>query len=154
MPFHRIAPGECDIRGWLVVADDGRRVGRVHDVIVDSVTLRLRLIEILLDLHLSEDEANRAVVVPIACARASAHRKQINVRGASTSDIVHAPRSETVRLSPEAEAAVRKFFLGPRPDAIRDRDDIAADVSEEERFWGLRRNGREREPYLRALELH
>lgn len=32
---YRIAPGEVDIRGWLVVAEDGHRVGRVRDLIID-----------------------------------------------------------------------------------------------------------------------
>lgn len=37
LPSVQIASGEPDIRGWLILADDDFRVGRVHDVIVDVV---------------------------------------------------------------------------------------------------------------------
>lgn len=154
MPSHCIAPGECDIRGWLVLADDGRRVGRVRDVIVDFLTLRLRHIEIMLDPELAEDDQDRAVIVPIVCAHVSAHRRQINLRGVTSAEIVRAPRYGSALLAPRGEAALRKFFLDSQmDDAHAEPHEIAGDASEEAEFWGVRRGGREREPYLRAIDL-
>ena len=36
---HRIAPGQLDIRRWIAFTEDGQRVGRVVDLIVDMQSL-------------------------------------------------------------------------------------------------------------------
>lgn len=46
---HRIASGDPDVRGWEVVGSDGRTLGRVHDLLVDTGSQRVRYLDVELD---------------------------------------------------------------------------------------------------------
>lgn len=155
LPRHGIAPGEHDIRGWIVFTEDGQRVGRVCDLIVDVLSLRMRHIEVELDPRLTHPDASRRVVVPIVCARAAAHRKHVNLRGVTSRDIVHAPRYGSSPISREAEAVLECFFVRPRfGSPVPNGAEVDVDAWREQRFWGVRRSGREHEPYLQVTESH
>lgn len=56
---YRIAEGEPDIRTWEVRGVDGRRIGDVHDLLVDINALRTRYLEVALDPDL-RDQAEAA----------------------------------------------------------------------------------------------
>jgi PRC-barrel domain len=49
---HRIASGDPDVRGWEVVGSDGRTVGRIHDLLVDTGSQRVRYLDVELDREL------------------------------------------------------------------------------------------------------
>lgn len=68
-----IADGYPDPRGWDVLAADGTKVGKVHDLIVDTNAMRTRYLDISLDhdtLHLDDD---RDILVPVGQARLDDH---------------------------------------------------------------------------------
>jgi hypothetical protein len=46
---HRITSGDPDVRGWEVMGSDGRRLGRVHDLLVDTGSQRVRYLDMELD---------------------------------------------------------------------------------------------------------
>lgn len=50
---HRIASGDPDVRGWAVVGSDGRKVGRIHDLLVDTGSKRVRYLDVELDRDLA-----------------------------------------------------------------------------------------------------
>lgn len=56
---HRIASGDPDVRGWEVVASDGRRLGRVHDLLVDTGSQRVRYLDVELDRDLASGPSLR-----------------------------------------------------------------------------------------------
>lgn len=149
---HCIVPGEDDIRGWLVLTDDGQRVGRVHDVIVDIVTLHVRHVELALDPHFTGAQPMCRAVVPIACARVSAQRKHVNIRGLTSGELACAPRYGARPIGPEEDGDLRRFFLRKAASArspVHAIDDERQELEREhDRFWGIRRRGREREPYV------
>lgn len=151
---HRIAAGELDIRGWLALTEDGQRIGRIHDVIVDMRSLLVAYVEIVLDARFAnEDETKeRHVVVPIACARVAAQRMHVNIRGTSSEEFVCAPRFGERRIGEAEDRALRAFFLR-RADGTRTQP-LANDatrqlVREQALFWGARRHGRRLQAYLR-----
>lgn len=47
-----IAEGGPDIRGWSVVGSDGRRIGTVHDLLVDTGSRQVRSLDVALDREL------------------------------------------------------------------------------------------------------
>ncbi|HEV8577900.1 MAG TPA: PRC-barrel domain-containing protein [Thermoanaerobaculia bacterium] len=51
---YRIADGDPDVRGWKVFGADGRTIGEVDDLLVDTRALRVRYLEVALDLDLLE----------------------------------------------------------------------------------------------------
>lgn len=46
---YRVAEGDPDIRGWEVVGGDGRRIGEVNDLLVDTAAGKVRYLDIQLD---------------------------------------------------------------------------------------------------------
>lgn len=56
---HRIASGDPDVRGWEVVGSDGRTVGRIHDLLVDTGSQRVRYLDVELDHGLASGSSHR-----------------------------------------------------------------------------------------------
>jgi PRC-barrel domain protein len=48
---YRIAESDPDVRGWDVLAADGRKIGEVDDLLVDMHALKARYLEVTLDLE-------------------------------------------------------------------------------------------------------
>ena len=46
---HKITQGDPDVRGWDVIAADGRRIGEVEDLLVDTDAGQVRFLEVELD---------------------------------------------------------------------------------------------------------
>ncbi len=60
-----IAEGEPDVRGWDLTAPDGRDLGDVKDLIVDTSVMKVRYLESELDHDAFGLEEDRTVLVPI-----------------------------------------------------------------------------------------
>ena len=138
LPAFRIADGEPDIRGWITVAHDGYRIGRVHDVILDLATGQVRHLEIRLDRDVAGRAQTDRLVIPIAALEVSASRRQVHLRGVRRDELVDAPQFGAAPIGEREERWLRRFYRCDR---------IAGDAA---RFWGVRRRGRERSPYARV----
>jgi hypothetical protein len=138
LPTHQILPGEPDIRGWVVVGADGRRVGRVHDVLVDLHGLTARHLEITLDRGVAERAGASTIVVPVESLQAAPIRSEVHLHAVTTYDLVDVPGFAT---GPEpvhddkVEPLQRFFRCHERPAAPED-------------FWRLRRRERAAQPYV------
>ncbi len=64
-----IADGEPDIRGWDIKTMDGRKIGEVDDLLVDTQQMKVRYMEVSLDDEFGTDEHHRQAVLPIGSAR-------------------------------------------------------------------------------------
>jgi uncharacterized protein (TIGR02271 family) len=69
---YKVADGEPDIRGWDVMASDGRRLGRVDDLLVDTQANKVRYVDV-------EGGAQGHVTIPIGYARLERDSKQVLV---------------------------------------------------------------------------
>jgi len=45
----KVASGDPDVRGWNVIGSDGRTIGEVNDLLVDTAALRVRYLDVELD---------------------------------------------------------------------------------------------------------
>jgi hypothetical protein len=54
---YRISEGDPDVRGWEVLGADGRQIGTVDDLLVDTEGLRVRYLDVNLDSGLYGEEA-------------------------------------------------------------------------------------------------
>jgi hypothetical protein len=52
---YRVSGGDPDVRGWLVLGADGRKIGEVNDLLVDTEALRVRYLDVTLDPDLLGD---------------------------------------------------------------------------------------------------
>jgi uncharacterized protein (TIGR02271 family) len=69
---YKVADGEPDIRGWDVMASDGRRLGRVDDLLVDTQANKVRYVDV-------EGGSQGHVTIPIGYARLERDRHQVLV---------------------------------------------------------------------------
>jgi sporulation protein YlmC with PRC-barrel domain len=77
---YQVAEGDPDIRGWSVLARDGRRLGEVSDLLVDIDQMKVRYLEVELDnaLRLGGPQ-ERYTLIPIGVARVRADTDQVLV---------------------------------------------------------------------------
>lgn len=138
LPTHQISPGEPDIRGWVVVGADGRRIGRVCDVLVELHSLTARHLEIALDTSIAARAGATTIVLPVESSQAAPIRSEIHLRAVTTDDLVDVPSFVTGPEPVHAEKMERlqQFFrCHERP----------ADPTD---FWRLRRRERAAQPYV------
>lgn len=69
MDEYEIADGEPDIRGWEVRSVDGRRIGTVNGLLVDTEAMMVRYVELELNQELAVDDDHRHAILPIGTAR-------------------------------------------------------------------------------------
>lgn len=69
MDDFEIADGEPDIRGWDIRSADGRKIGEVDDLLVDTQLMKVRYVEMKLDDDLAPDDDHAHAVFPIGTAR-------------------------------------------------------------------------------------
>lgn len=75
LPNHEVERHQPDPRGWSVVNGDGRHVGRVKDLLVDTDRMTATYVDVELDtklLDLRDDD--RHVLVPVERARREGNR--------------------------------------------------------------------------------
>jgi hypothetical protein len=64
-----VAEGYPDIRGWRVDSTDGAEVGKVHELLVDTDSMRTRYLDVRLTSEVAATPGDRDVLVPIGAAR-------------------------------------------------------------------------------------
>jgi sporulation protein YlmC with PRC-barrel domain len=138
-----IPEGEPDIRGWEVRLPDGRKVGKVEDLIVDTSDMSVRYLEVKVpkDVLLSNEDS--WVLVPISAARLDEDHDAVIVDRLPGKGLAGAPRFAHGNPTTAQDRALRQYY---EPDA-RSAESRTRD---QQRFWGKRRTGREETPYLRA----
>jgi hypothetical protein len=89
----KVADGDPDPRGWEVISADGREVGEIDDLIVDTSAMKVRYLVCDLDedeLGL-EDDRDRQVLIPVGRARLNPDDKKLMLDGVTVSEILTAP---------------------------------------------------------------
>lgn len=82
MDDYEIADGEPDIRGWDIRSVDGRKIGEVDGLLVDTAAMKVRYVELKLEVELAIDDDHRHAILPIGSARLDDDKDEVvvNVR--------------------------------------------------------------------------
>jgi hypothetical protein len=104
-----IAKGEPDIRGWAIWSREGRKLGVVTDLLINT---RHKLAEFL-DVELDEGHEVRHVIVPIKTSLLNDAKDEVHFLGTS-SDVVARP-AELAQSPNELQLYMSRFF-GTRRD--------------------------------------
>jgi len=149
----RVAGDAPDPRGWEVVAADGRRIGEVDELLVDTGAMKVRYLDVDVDDEVSA-EPDRHVLVPIGYARLDRDHDRVIVDQLSSTDLRAIPAYRHGPITRDFETSVRDSWRG-RPaepatpadhstgDAMRadSRDDFySGDPFDEANFWAARRS--------------
>lgn len=157
---YKVADGEPDIRGWDVKSADGRKLGEVADVLVDTGTMKVRYVEVKLSEDVAEETARardtadartepvRHVLVPIGVARLDDEHDDVRL-DARAARLAGLPAYARAGLTPEYESELLKRY--GRADQTRDADGAgfhAGREFDERAFFGKRRRGRDDATYI------
>lgn len=120
-----VAKDDPDVRGWDVVSADGRDIGEVKDLLVDTSTMKVRSLEVELEGSSFNWSDNRRVAVPVDAVRLDRDHDHIVVNGMGYEEIG--------RLRPYPEDRAANYTAGgPGPyggqvpgETIGNRPDVS-----------------------------
>lgn len=150
----KVAEGDPDVRGWEVVASDGRKIGEVDQLLVDTAAMKVRYLDVDLDEAMiaeTREASERHVLIPIGYARLDEGSDRVIVDNLASSDLAGLPEYTHGPITRDFESDLRtRFDRGHVEGAAeagtaRDRDFYAHDLYDENRFYGARRPGRDRD---------
>jgi len=107
---YEVAEGYPDPRGWTVRSADGRNVGKVRDLIVDTGSMRTRYLAVRLDDSLTRDRDDRDVLIPINAARLDDDDDNVIVNELSADRFATLPAYDTRDLTRDQERELRTHF--------------------------------------------
>jgi uncharacterized protein (TIGR02271 family) len=160
---YKVAEGDPDVRGWEVVASDGRKIGEVDQLLVDTAAMKVRYLDVDVDNDLvagATDASDRHVLIPIGYARLDEASDRVIVDQLASSDVVGLPEYTHGPITRDFETSVRSRFDAGytatgttaaagaaglastgAADTTRDTDSdfYSHDLYDDNRFYGARR---------------
>lgn len=101
-----VAEDFADPRGWDVLASDGQRVGKVHELIVDTSALRTRYLDVQLEEDAALNVGPRDVLVPIGAARLDDNHDRVLLESMDRSAIAALPVYDHSEITRDYESSV------------------------------------------------
>jgi sporulation protein YlmC with PRC-barrel domain len=133
-----IAKNIPDPRGWDVMTADGSRIGKVHELIVDTGALRTRYIEVSLDRKALSLEKDRNVLIPIGDAQLDKSADEVVIEKLTAKQLADLPEFKNVDITREYEATVLPNF-GITPSDVSEGGDLYTDRHfDDKRFFAPR----------------
>ncbi|HZJ01823.1 MAG TPA: PRC-barrel domain-containing protein [Gemmatimonadaceae bacterium] len=105
-----IAKNIPDPRGWDVMTSDGSKIGKVHELIVDTKARRTRYIDVSLDrkaLNLTND---RDVLIPIGDAQLDSSADEVVIGGLTPKQLADLPEFNPAEITREYESTLLRNF--------------------------------------------
>lgn len=137
-----VADGDPDVRGWEVLASDGRRIGEVDNLLVDTAAMKVRYLDVDLKDDVAGNDGDRHILVPIGYARLDESDNHVFVDTLASTDLRAMPVYDRGPLTREFETSVRQRFDTSYTGTSPDRDFYAADPYDADRFYSSRRADR------------
>jgi uncharacterized protein (TIGR02271 family) len=107
----KVAEGDPDVRGWEVVASDGRTIGEVDELLVDTNAMKVRYLDVEVENGLMA-EPDRHVLVPIGYARLDRSADRVMVDNIASTDLRTMPAYDQSPVTRDYETSVRNAFPG------------------------------------------
>lgn len=99
----KVVDGEPDIRGWKVLGMDGRKAGKVHDLLVDTAAMQVRYLDVELDRSTTGGVKGRHVLVPIGVAQLDDDHDDVRLPQLSLMQLADMPAFEHRTITREEE---------------------------------------------------
>ena len=140
---YEIADGEPHVKGWDVKDNLGAKVGKVHELLFNPATQKVRYLIVDLEAKVFGIE-NRRVLIPIGLAELHEHNDEVYLPGITIAQLTAAPDYRRGELTLEHEIATRQAFGGDLgdPELYNERTFYEHDHYNERNFYGRRYTGR------------
>jgi sporulation protein YlmC with PRC-barrel domain len=107
-----------DIRGWKVVLPDGRRMGKVEDLIVDTDDLTIKYLEVKVDHDVLGAEDDTWVLVPLSAVQLRDDGELVVIDRVPLGGLAGAPRQDRGTVpTPAEERVVHRYYGTDGPEA-------------------------------------
>lgn len=138
-----VAEGDPDVRGWEVLSADGRRIGEVDNLLIDTGAMKVRYLDVDLEDDVAAGE-DRHILVPIGYARLDESEDQVFVDALSSTDLNTMPVYDHGPISREYETSLRGHFDRNfnTTGTATGSDFYASDLYDSDRFYSSRRGTR------------
>lgn len=142
----KVADGDPDVRGWEVIASDGRKIGEVDNLLIDTGAMKVRYLDVDIDDELLADNQDRHILIPIGYARLDEDDDRITVDQLRSTEVTSIPAYTHEPLTREYENELRtRFDTGYTTSQEADNDFYASEGYDQDRFYGSRRGGSDEE---------
>lgn len=136
-----VAEGDPDVRGWEVLAADGRKIGEVDELLVDVSAMKVRYLDVDLEEDVGGEASDRHILIPIGYARLDEEDDRIFVDSLNTTMLGGIPDYTHEPLTRDYETRLRTHydtgFTGTA--AATGADFYEHDIYDQNRFYGGRR---------------
>ena len=105
----QVADGYRDIRGWKVLAADENEVGKVHELLIDMDSMRVRYVDVRLHSTLAAADGDRDVLIPMGTMRVDENAEAVVVP-LTVDRVSLLPAYDHVHLMRAHEAEIRRHF--------------------------------------------
>jgi sporulation protein YlmC with PRC-barrel domain len=123
-----ITEGQPDIRDWEIIDPQGRKLGRVSDLILDSRARRIRYMVMKVSDSKELDLDKRTVLVPIGLAQLDTVEDIVVLHNVNPFQLRALPQYNEDDLGPKAERSISTVF--GRTHTMADTQSMEADVDE------------------------
>lgn len=153
IPLHemkkfRVAKDEPDIRGWEVVTSDHKKIGKVHELIVDTLEMKVRYLVVDVDKNILSTKTSSHTLIPIAGAQLDDDDNRVYL-DLDLARVVALPPYDDRPLTRDYETTIARLFgSSDETTASSDRDFYSQKQYQDREFWGKRRAGREDSSYI------
>lgn len=108
----QVADGYPDPRGWDVMDASGQKVGKVHDLIVDTGQMRTRYLDIKLDKDAIGAHDDHDVLIPVGAAQLDDNDDNVMLASMTEAQLAALPRFEHGEITRSYEDSVLSHMPG------------------------------------------
>lgn len=125
----QVAEGDQDIRGWKVKTPDGKKIGKVEELIVDPVERRVRYMEIKVDRKALGVDDDRHILVPIGTARIEDDGNDVLLDRLPAQGLAGVPAYNRGPITRDYETSLREYYGATVVDSASEyyRHDLYSD---------------------------
>jgi len=125
----QVVEGEPDVRGWGVFGSDGRHIGEVHDLLVDTGAMKVRYLDVEADSELFSGDGGHHILIPIGYARLDEVDDRVQVDALDSSRVADLPEYSHGQLTEDFAGEIDVFFSNGREiGSIRTEEEISAPI--------------------------
>lgn len=106
----KVAEGDPDVRGWDVMGSDGRRVGEVKNLLIDTAAMKVRYLDVKIDDDLVDTDPQRHILIPVGYARLDRDDDRVYVDEISSADITSIPAYQHEPITRDYETSLRTHY--------------------------------------------
>lgn len=125
----QVAEGDQDIRGWKVKTPDGKKIGKVEELIVDPAERRVRYVEIKVDRKALGVDDERHILVPIGTARIEDDGNDVLLDRLPAQGLAGVPAYNRGPITRDYETSLREYYGATVVDSASEyyRHDLYSD---------------------------